>query len=110
MKKRFLLVAVMSLIVFCFFATLAYASEDAPESYIESDDAYTIYTDSQYKEVILGVYNGTLENKTIVFGCDISVTLDLYMEKPCDISIDLNGFTYTNRCRSLHRSRCRGAC
>ena len=101
MKKRFLLVAVMSLIVFCFFATLAYASEDAPESYIESDDAYTIYTDSQYKEVILGVYNGTLENKTIVFGCDISVTLDLYMEKPCDISIDLNGFTYTNNYRPV---------
>ena len=75
------------------------AEDTVMQEYEESDTAYTIYTDEQYKEVLVGVYEGTLPNKTIVLGCDLSVTYDLYMEKPCDITIDLNGKTYTNNYR-----------
>lgn len=94
-RKIFLTLAIIAVLV-CVFATMAGAQDAVPDSYVESEDAYIIYTDAQYKEVILGVYDGTMANKTIVLGCDISVTLDLAMEKPCDITIDLNGKTYTN--------------
>ena len=83
----------------CLALVLSIASfaQEAPEGYVEGEDTYTVYTDAQYQEVIKGVYDKTLENKTIVFGCDILVTLDFVMENPCDITIDLNGFTYTNK-------------
>ena len=64
--------------------------------YLEDDTSYTVYNDTQYTEVITGVYNGTLANKKIVFGCDIETVTDFVMTEPCDITIDLNGFTYRN--------------
>jgi acyl-CoA synthetase (AMP-forming)/AMP-acid ligase II len=99
--KRISVFAFLSLLFAFVFCTGALAQESVPESYEVSDTAYTIYTAEQYKEVIVGVYEGTLPNKTIVLGCDISVSYDLYMEKPCDITIDLNGMTYTNNYRPV---------
>lgn len=99
--KKVILMLVLAVMLLCTFAVSVCADDTAQDSYVESENAYTIYTDAQYQEVILGVYNGTLENKTIVLGCDISVTLDLAMEKPCDITIDLNGKTYTNNYRPV---------
>ena len=96
MKKKIFLMLALITVLGCIFAISVSASDTAPESYVESDTSYTVYTDSQYQEVILGVYEGTLANKTIVFGCDIMVTLEFIMQNPCDITIDLNGFTYTN--------------
>ena len=101
MKLRILsFIAILAALIFV-FAVSAYAEEAVPENYVDTNDGYIIYTDDQYKEVILGVYEGTLDNKKIIFGCDITVTLDLYMEKPCDITIDLNGHTYTNNYRPV---------
>ena len=101
MKLRILsIIAILAALIFV-FAVSAYAEEAVPENYVDTNDGYIIYTDDQYKEVILGVYEGTLANKKIILGCDISVTLDLYMEKPCDITIDLNGHTYTNNYRPV---------
>ena len=96
MKKRVFLMLTLLAMLGCIFAISISASDTVSENYAESDTAYTVYTDEQYQEVILGIYDGTLANKTIVFGCDILVTLELVMENPCDITIDLNGFTYTN--------------
>ena len=94
--KRIMLFAAALTILVCMFTISAFADETTPESYETSDTAYTVYTDAQYTEVITGIYNGTLENKRIVFGCDIETTTDFVMSEPCDITIDLNGFTYTN--------------
>ena len=93
--KKIMLFSMCMLVLTCALCVCAMAEDTVPQSYEESDTAYTIYTDAQYQEVLVGVYEGTLPNKTIVLGCDISVTYDLYMEKPCDITIDLNGKTYT---------------
>ena len=100
--KKIILFCLCILLLACGLCVGVAAEEAAvPENYEESDTAYTIYTDEQYKEVLVGVYEGTLPNKTIVLGCDLSVTYDLYMEKPCDITIDLNGKTYTNNYRPV---------
>jgi hypothetical protein len=101
MKKLLLAMAIL-LFAVC-FSVVAFADGEVPENYKETESSYVIYTDAQYQEVILGVYNETLPNKTIVLGCDISVTLDLVMEKPCDISLDLNGYTYTNNYKVVKR-------
>lgn len=100
MKKTVIFIACL-VISACALCVGALATDAVPEKYEVSDTAYTVYTDAQYQEVILGVYEGTLPNKTIMLGCDISVTLDFYMEKPCDITIDLNGKTYTNNYRPV---------
>ena len=99
--KKTILFCLCVLVLACGLCVGAMAEESVPQNYEESDTAYTIYTDAQYQEVLIGVYEGTLPNKTIVLGCDISVTYDLYMEKPCDITIDLNGNTYTNNYRPV---------
>lgn len=99
--KKISFFASLLLLVASFLCLGIQAQEAVPESYEVSDSAYTIYTDTQYKEVIVGVYEGTLPNKTIVLGCDIEAKYDLYMEKPCDISIDLNGKTLTNNYRPV---------
>ena len=99
--KKTILFCLCVLVLACGLCVGVMAEESVPENYEESDTAYTIYTDAQYQEVLIGVYEGTLPNKTIVLGCDISVTYDLYMEKPCDITIDLNGKTYTNNYRPV---------
>lgn len=99
--KKIILFSLCILILACGLCIGAMAQDTVPENYEESDTAYTIYTDAQYQEVLIGVYEGTLPNKTIVLGCDISVNYDLYMEKPCDITIDLNGKTYTNNYRPV---------
>jgi len=100
MKKLYGILLLALALALCLSISV-FATDAVPENYEESDSAYTVYTDAQYQEVILGVYEGTLANKTIKFGCSISVTLDLYMEKPCDITLDLNGFTYTNNYRPV---------
>ena len=95
MKKLYLILVMVVALTLC-LCIVSVAQDTAPESYVSSETAYTVYNDAQYQEVILGIYNNELENKTIVFGCDILVTLDFVMTNPCDITIDLNGFKYTN--------------
>ena len=88
-KNLLFFIALCAVMVMLSFSVLA-------NGYVEDDTSYTVYNDTQYTEVITGVYNGTLANKKIVFGCDIETVTDFVMTEPCDITIDLNGFTYKN--------------
>ena len=96
MKKKILLMLTMVALLVCIFAISVSASDTVPENYVEGDSSYTVYTDAQYTEVITGVMNGTLTNKTIVLGCDIETKCDLVMNVACDITIDLNTYTLKN--------------
>lgn len=97
MKKR-ILFALAFTVLACALCISAFAEEAAiPENYVESDSAYTVYTEGQLKTVFDGVVDGTLVNKIIEFGGDIEMpNYDLYLDAPCDVTIDLKGFTYTN--------------
>ena len=92
MKKIIILaLAVLSL------ACLLSVSISAADTYEVSENAYTVYDEAQIIEVFNGVRDGVLENKEIVLGCDITmVTTDLYLNKACEIFINLNTFTLTN--------------
>lgn len=86
----------MLLIFACMLGVSALANEVVPDNYVEDEASYTVYNDTQYTEVFWGIYNGTLTNKKIVFGCNIETVTDFVLDKACDITIDLNGFTYKN--------------
>ncbi len=96
MKKKILFTLALTVLA-CAFCISAFAEDTVPENYVESDSTYTVYTEGQLKEVFDGLVDGTLANKVIEFGCDIAMpNYDLYLDAPCDITIDLKGFTYSN--------------
>ena len=92
--KRKILFALALVMLACMLAF----GISAAEAYEVSENAYTVYNEAQIIEVFNGVRDGTLENKEIVLGCDITMeTTDLYLNKACEIFIDLNNFTLTNK-------------
>ena len=92
MKNKLFLLLAFVLTITIVLALSVFAND----SYTEDEDSYTVYTAEQYQEVIDGIYEGTIANKTIVLGCDIEVKYDFVMEKACNITIDLNQFTLKN--------------
>lgn len=100
MKKNIFITILMLVTLSCIFALTAFADDSIPESYETSDTAYTVYTEAQVVEVFNGIVDQALENKPIVFGCDITLNdNDLYLDVPCDVTVDLNGKTLTNNKR-----------
>ncbi len=94
MKRKVFLLIVATVMLACMLAF----GVSAAEAYEVSENAYTVYNEAQIIEVFNGVRDGTLENKEIVLGCDITMTTtDLYLNKACEIFIDLNNFTLTNK-------------
>ena len=47
--------------------------------------------------MVKGIKNEELDNKPIFFGCDITASEDIVLDKACDITVDLNQKTYTNK-------------
>ena len=91
--KKIIILALAVLSLACFLSV----SISAADTYEVSENAYTVYDEAQIVEVFNGVRDGVLENKEIVLGCDITMeTTDLYLNKACEIFINLNTFTFTN--------------
>ena len=91
----------MKKLLFVLFVLTAFAAlcfSVGAEGYTETDTEYIVYDQDQLIAAVNGVKEGTLANKTIVFGTDIANdTCDFILDGPCDISIDLNGYTYTSK-------------
>lgn len=90
--KKIIFLFVATLCMLCVLAFCVSAQE------IEiRDNSYIIYNSDEYASVFAGILSGEIENKKIVFGCDIEVKTDIILNVPCDITLDLNGFTLTNK-------------
>jgi len=95
--KRLFFVALAALSLICALSMGVLASDTVPESYVEDAGSYTVYTNKQYCEVLEGIRDGVLTNKTVVLGCDIDSETDFVMNTECDITIDLNGKFLNNK-------------
>lgn len=95
MKKRllFVLAVIILTVLLCLIVS---AEETVPENYTVNEKEYIIYSDVHYEEVLAGIKSGTLENKTVVLGCDIETKFDFVMDCAIDITIDLNNHTLAN--------------
>ena len=94
--KRKILLAFLALFSFIILSASICAAEEATENYKITDEGYVVYTDSQYQEVFMGLYNKTLENKPMIFGANITTETDFLLKEACDITIDLNGYKLKN--------------